>query len=91
MCYAASFGGNYADAAIPGSVDHVFETYNKWGAEISSHGSGDYHECSVQLLFPSGSRLSEFFYDSHEMLSEKPPITGMPSLRGGEILKLTLK
>jgi len=69
----------------------MYDTYDKLGAEISSYGSGDYHECSVQLLRENGSRLSEFFYVSHEILKDKPAIPGMPSLRGGETLKVTLK
>ena len=89
--YAKGFSGRYADAAVPGSFDDMYETYNKYGAEISSYGTGDYHECSVQLMFPNGNRLSEFFYESHDILPEKPAIPGMPSLRGGESLKLVLK
>ena len=89
--YARGYSGRYANAAIPGSYDDTYETYDKLGAEISSYGSGDYHECSVQLMYENGSRLSEFFYLSHEILAEKPRIPGMPSLRGGETLKLSLK
>ncbi len=89
--YARGYSGRYANAAIPGSLDDTYDTYDKLGAEISSYGSGDYHECSVQLLYPSGHRLTEFFYESHEILAEKPAIAGMPSLRGGETLKITLK
>ena len=89
--YARGFSGRYANAAIPGSYDDTYDTYDKLGAEISSYGAGDYHECSVHLVHPNGSRLSEFFYVSHEILAEKPKIEGMPSLRGGETLKLTLK
>lgn len=89
--YARGYSGRYANAAIPGSYDDTYDTYDKLGAEISSYGSGDYHECSVQLMFPSGHRLTEFFYESHEILADKPKIKGMPSLRGGETLKITLK
>ena len=42
-------------------------------------------------MFENGSRLNEFIYETHEILEEKPDINGLPSMRGGETLKLTLR
>ena len=89
--YALACGGDYAESAVPGLTNSARNSYNNYGAELSTYGSSDYHECSLQIMFPNGSRLNEFLYDSHEILSEKPAITGMPSLSGGETLRLTLK
>ncbi len=91
MRYALANGGDCAETAVPGCLKPWRTNYNNYWAEISTYGSGDYHEPSLQILFPNGSRLNEFLYDSHEILSEKPAIPGMPSLKGGETLRLNLK
>lgn len=65
--------------------------YHSLQPEISFFGTSDYREPTVQLLNPEGDRLTELLYDGHEILSEKPKISGMPSLRGGETLLLHLK
>ena len=89
--YALGVGGNSAEACVPGMTDSGRNSYNNYGAEISSYGSGDYHECSLQILFPNGCRLNEFRYHSHRILEKKPGIPGMPSLQGGTTLLLTVK
>ena len=88
--YEANIGDS-AEAAVPGKVHAGGLSYNVYRSEISFYGNGEFRECSIQLLQKSGSRLNEFLYETHEILSEKPAIAGMPSIRGGETLKLTLK
>lgn len=90
--YSLSQGGDWAEAAIPGERRAINrKSYNHYGAEISMYGCSDYHECMLQVKFANGSRINEFLYDSYEILSEKPAIEGMPSMRGGETLKLVVK
>ncbi len=89
--YAIGGNGFCSDAAIPGYQKPWRTNYNLYWAELSTYGCGDYHEPSLQIMFENGSRLNEFLYESHEILPEKPAIKGMPSLRGGETLKLILK
>lgn len=91
--YALGTGGASTEAAVPGAVyaNTGKMSYNNYGAELSTYGTGDYHECSLAILFPNGSRLNEFLYESHEILAKKPRIPGMPSLSGGETLVLHLK
>ena len=89
--YALATGGNSTEACVPGMTNSGRNSYNNYGAEISTYGSGDYHECSLAILFQNGCRLNEFRYVGHEILAEKPRIPGMPSLSGGETLCLHLK
>jgi len=84
---ARGCGGN--DATAPGTDNGV--SFNHLPAEISFYGTGDYREPCVQVLNPTGDRLSDLLYIGHEILSEKPAIPGMPSLDGGETLVLHLK
>ncbi len=90
--YSLGQGGDWAEAAIPGEFRASWrKSYNHYAAEISSYGASDYHECMVQIRFANGSRINEFLYDSYEILSERPKISGMPSMRGGQTLKLVVK
>ena len=83
--------GDSAESAIPGQVHAGGKSYNVYRSEFSFYGNGEFRECSFQMLFGNGSRLNEFLYEKHEILAAKPAIAGMPSMRGGETLKLTLK
>lgn len=83
--------GDTAEAAIPGKILNYRTSYNYYSSEFSMYGNSEYRECSFQMMFSNGSRINEFLYDSYEILPEKPAIPGMPSMRGGETLKLTLK
>ncbi len=89
--YAIANGGDCFEKAIPGCPKPWRTNYNNYWSEFSTYGCGDFHEPMLQMIFEDGSRLNEFVYDSHEILPEKPAIAGMPSLRGGETLKLQLK
>jgi len=88
--YEANIGDS-AEAAIPGQIHAGGKSYNIYRSELSFYGNGEFRECSLQMMFANGSRLNEFLYEAHEILAEKPAIPGMPSMRGGETLKLTLK
>lgn len=91
LTYARATGGTCSEVIIPGTESKQKEYYNRYLAEYPTYGIGDYHECAIQLLYPNGSRINNFVYESHEILSVKPDIPGMPSMRGGETLVLTLK
>ena len=83
--------GDSGEAAIPGEVHAGGKSYNIYSSEFSVYGLGEFRECSFQTLFGNGARLQEFLYETHEILAAKPAIPGLPSMRGGETLKLTLK
>ncbi|MBO5022778.1 MAG: alpha-galactosidase [Clostridia bacterium] len=83
--------GDSAEAALPGQVHAGGKSYNLYRSEFSVYGNGELRECSFAMLFGNGSRINDFNYETHEILPEKPAISGMPSMRGGETLKLTLK
>ena len=83
--------GDSGEAAIPGEIHAGGKSYNIYRSEFSFFGNGEFRECSFQMMFENGSRLNEFIYETHEILEEKPDINGLPSMRGGETLKLTLR
>ena len=78
-------------ATLPG-LDRQpgFNTYNAMSPEITFFGTGDYREATVHPKFETGDRLTQLHYHSHEILDEKPRISGMPSLDGGKTLVLHL-
>ena len=88
--YEANIGDS-AEAALPGEIHAGGKSYNVYRSEFSFYGNGEFRECSFQMMFKNGSRLNDFRYETHEILAEKPALAGMPSMRGGETLKLTLK
>ena len=85
--YAYSGGATSHRAYIP----EVNISYNDLPAEAPFYGNGDFREPMVQIMDGRGDRLIQLVYESHEILPVKPAIPGMPSRRGGETLRLTLK
>lgn len=65
--------------------------YNLKNPEISFFGLGDYKEPTVQVQNSSGDRISELLFEGYEILKNKPKISGMPSMDGGETLLVHLK
>ena len=59
--------------------------------EISTPYGGDYYEPSLILEYANGNRRSDLVFDGYEILKEKPALDGLPSLRKGETLAVTLK
>ncbi len=78
-------------ATAPGA-DNVQgqKSFNHMNPEISFFGTSDYREPTVHPRFVSGDRLTTLLYAGHEILDEKPAISGMPSMRGGKTLALHL-
>ena len=66
------------------------ESLNVLPQEFSIYGRGDYRIPSILVKTENGNRVSDFRYRSFEILKEKPAISNMPSLRGGETLLVTL-
>ncbi len=48
--------------------------------EYPVFGTGDYRHPAVEVLQENGSRVSEFVYESHEILAGKPALPGLPAL-----------
>ncbi|MBQ8396586.1 MAG: alpha-galactosidase [Clostridia bacterium] len=65
-------------------------SYHHFPSELSFFGTGDFREPALMLTHENGDRLAELLYVGHEILPEKPRITGMPSLRGSETLVVHL-
>ncbi|HWR18332.1 MAG TPA: alpha-galactosidase [Clostridia bacterium] len=47
--------------------------------ECSSYGRGDFREACVEIEMENGSNTADFTFVSHSVLSDKPPIQGLPS------------
>ena len=88
-----SSGAGSFIATIPGIDLNTkgIKSYQHFPSELSFFGTGDYREPAVMLTHSNGDRLVELLYDSYEILSEKPAIGGIPSMRGGETLVVHLK
>ncbi len=48
--------------------------------EYPVYGNGDYRHPAVEILQENGSRISEFVYESHEIVPGKPALPGLPAL-----------
>ena len=66
-------------------------SYHHFPTELSFFGTGDFREAALMLTLENGDRLAELLHVGHEILAEKPRISGMPSMRGGETLVVHLK
>ncbi|MBP5618573.1 MAG: alpha-galactosidase [Clostridia bacterium] len=74
----------------PGTAGQPLFSYPQFVPEVSFFGTGDYREPSVHVETPLGDRLTRLLYAGHEILPQKPPMDGLPSLTGGETLRLDL-
>lgn len=88
VSFRATPSGKDGETSTGGSC---INSYNHFPTELSFFGTGDYRESAVSVCFSDGSRVSELLYCGYEILSEKPKIKGMPSMRGGETLVLHLR
>ncbi|MBP5209691.1 MAG: alpha-galactosidase, partial [Clostridia bacterium] len=93
LLYTRSSGGHSSVATPPGEdtqgAQRLF-SYHQFSPEISFFGTGDYREPTVHAETVRGDRLTRLLYAGHEILPQKPKIDGMPSLSGGETLRLHL-
>ena len=87
LLFTLSGSTSACNATVPG-IDAG--CYQSMMPEISFFGTGDYREPTVHVRYPEGDRLTVLAYAGHEILDEKPAITGMPSMRGGSTLVLHL-
>ncbi len=86
-----NFFGRTSFRPTPPGVDDPKVAYMDYFPEIANYGTGDYREPTVQIETIVGDRISDLLYVSHDVLPEKPPINGMPSMRGGETLVVHMK
>lgn len=93
LSFTRASGSRSTIAKVPGHDDFSEEdgSYVQFPAELSFFGTGDYREPTLHLENQSGDRLTELLYAGYDLLPEKPPIPGMPSMTGGETLVLHLK
>jgi len=86
ISYTLTGGTNALFNSPPEGMSYEFKA-----PEISFYGTGDYREPTVHVINKNGDRLSELLFDSYEILAEKPKISNMPSMTGGETLVIHLK
>ena len=75
----------------PSYMDWKNSCLNALPQEYAIFGRGDYRTPSVLIKMQNGSRITDFRYKTHTILTTKPAISNMPSLRGGETLVITLE
>ena len=88
MEYMQSIGAGSTYAQMPNERNQCYSYYNP---EICFFGTGDYREPTVMVNNPKGDRLVRLHYTGHDILTEKPSISGMPSLTGAQTLVLHLE
>lgn len=60
--------------------------------EWSDNGRGDYRQNPTEFKMPDGSFVTDFIYDSHDMLEGSVPMDTLPTAYGGnQTLIITLK
>ncbi|HKL99781.1 MAG TPA: alpha-galactosidase, partial [Mobilitalea sp.] len=60
--------------------------------EWSDNGRGDYRQSPTEFIMPEGSSVTDFIYDSHEVLEGSITMEALPTAYGGnQTLKVTLK
>ena len=64
---------------------------NSFANEFPSYGLSDFRESMVAVFDEKGVRAVNFVYDGYEIVRSKPPLSGLPSVRGGETLIVRLK
>lgn len=79
-----------SDPAWDGTERAPSRSLNEVRLECPLYGRSDFRECMLALDF-GGVRVADFRYEGHEIVPVKPTIQGMPSLRGGETLIISLR
>lgn len=64
-------------------------TFEVLSQEFPVYGRGDFRE-SAFAFNNNGVRVGDFKYKNHIILEEKPELSGMPSIKGGTTLVVTL-
>ncbi|HHU51147.1 MAG TPA: alpha-galactosidase [Firmicutes bacterium] len=60
--------------------------------EWSDNGRGDYRQSPTELKMPDGTFVSDFVYESHQMIDGSVPMSTLPSAHGGDqTLVITLQ
>lgn len=88
---AFRMSGATSFSATPPGKDLRNYSYNDLPTELAFFGTGDFREPAVAVTGADGNRALELLYDGYDILENKPKISGMPSMRGGETLVLHLK
>ena len=91
--YSVATGAVSCMATAPGRIDTpaYLTSYDSYPPEITFFGTSDYREPCVAVRNPEGDSLVELLFDNYDILSQKPKITGMPSMDGDETLVVHLK
>ncbi|MBQ4091140.1 MAG: alpha-galactosidase [Clostridia bacterium] len=90
ITFVRSYGAR-SQQTSPAGVDDTKLSYHHTSPEISFFGTGDFREPAFLAECEEGHTLCDLEYVGHDILPEKPAISGMPGLEGGETLVLHLK
>ncbi|MHC5373233.1 alpha-galactosidase [Enterococcus sp. LJL120] len=82
-------------ANLPNSTERVF-SLDTVLQEFPGNGNGDFREPAQMIRHPDGSTISDFRYDSYEIISGKPKLKDLPATyveadAEADTLKVTLK
>ena len=66
------------------------ESLGVYANECPTYGRSDFRESMLSFDF-DGVRVGDLKYDGHRIFDEKPPLCGMPSVKGKQTLAVWLK
>lgn len=70
-----SFGPNFFGGKLHQTLDNMPNEY-------AGYGLGDFRTPAYIIIEEDGSSLTDFRYQSHEIVKQKPVLVGLPSFRG---------
>ncbi len=76
-----------APCVFEGDLDFSLEVIKQ---EYPAYGTGDFREPAYQISQPNGSRVTDFRYKSHQIISGKESIKGLPHTYGEEVETLNI-
>lgn len=77
-------------ASIAGAKNRA-HSLSHYANECPTYGRSDIRESMLSFCDNVGVRVGDWFYLDHEIISTKPMLDGMPSVRGGETLIVRIK
>lgn len=63
---------------------------NNYANECPAYGRSDFRESMIAVTDSLGVRVGDWKYVGHKIFDKKPPIDGIPSVRGGETLRVEI-
>ncbi|PHH92938.1 hypothetical protein CDD83_3428 [Cordyceps sp. RAO-2017] len=81
--FGAPVDGDIIEAEV-GPINGWVNVVGRVRRELPDLGRGDFRTPAIQIRQSEGYQISDFQYQSHEILQGKPPLNGLPSTFGAD-------